>query len=205
MAILKTVLHATLLILGIAVAQPTLATENFMQKIGVNLSKEMKLKGTNESLVLNGYALYHRWGDDVYLGALYTTKVEKRAKILLLNNEPIAMVFYFLQDDVNPQLLNHIFTESIVNNNPLINKRPYDLQRLLELKGLLNHSFNAGDVLVFAYSPTTQSLAFTVNGVEKYQWKTGKSFMNVLLNIWLGQFPPRHEFKRAILNFPIDG
>jgi len=173
-----------------------------LKKLGIDLKQEMTLKKSGDPLVLNGYAIYHRWGQDVYLGVLYTHQKERQANLLFYSNNALVMRFYILQNDINPQMLYQMMIEPFVNNNPGINQQTYDLKRLEELKDILQRlTVNAGDVLSFEYSPKDQIMTYYFNGIEIHHWTTAKSFMNDLLRIWIGQYPPRHEFKKAILNF----
>lgn len=177
------------------------AKESYIELLGVSLPNQMILENTKEKVILNGYAVFNRWGKQVYVGALYTNVIEKRAEMLLLNDNPMAMVFFFVEDDITHQMLMESFTESImINNDDLENKR-VDMKRLLELKENLIDNLNAGDVLAFQYSPQ-YGVTMLVNGKIRHHWPYAKNFFNMLLRMWIGQYPVSRNFKRAILNFP---
>lgn len=179
------------------------AKESYIDLLGVSLPNQMILENTKEKVILNGYAVCNRWGKEIYVGALYTNAIEKRAEMLLLNDNPMAMVFFFVQDDITHQMLMEAFSESIaINNDDTPQSKQVDKKRLLELQENLIDTLNAGDVLAFQYSPK-YGVTMLVNGKVRYHWPYAKNFFNMLLRMWVGPYPVSRNFKRAILNFPI--
>ncbi len=182
---------------------PAYPVESYSMSLGVALPKEVTLKQTQEKLNLNGHAVVTMWGQETYVGALYTPYIEKRVEMLILNDEPLAMMFYFVRDDITPHMLSKAFTEAILVNNGGWDNKKLDRTRIMELIGALKQNMNAGDVLAFYYSPKNGVL-MVINDEIQYHWPHAKSFFNVLLRMWVGPYPPSRGFKRAILNFPIN-
>ncbi len=180
---------------------PAYSAESYSMSLGVELPNEVTLKETQEKLSLNGHAVVTMWGQETYVAALYTPHIEKRAEMLILNDEPLAMMFYFVRDDISPQMLSKAFTEAILVNNGGWDNKRLDRTRIMELIGALNKTINAGDVLAFYYSPKNGVL-MVLNDEIQHHWPHAKSFFNVLLRMWIGPYPPSRGFKRAILNFP---
>ncbi|HRE32345.1 MAG TPA: chalcone isomerase family protein, partial [Candidatus Berkiella sp.] len=110
----------------------------------------------------------NRWGKEIYVGALYTENIEKRPEMLLLNDSPMAMVFFFVEDDISRSMLVEAFAESIMINNVENDKNPID-KRLTELQDHLAETLNAGDTLAFQYSPQ-YGLTMLLNGKICYHW-----------------------------------
>lgn len=177
------------------------AKESYIDLLGVSLPNQMILENTKEKVFLNGYAVCNRWGKQVYVGALYTNAIEKRAEMLLLNDNPMAMVFFFVEDDITHEMLMEAFTEGIMINNEEAENKRVDKKRLLELKENLLETLNAGDILAFQYSPQ-YGVTMLVNGKIRHHWPYAKYFFNMLLRMWIGPYPVSRNFKRAILNFP---
>lgn len=180
-----------------------LAKESYVELLGVSLPNQMILENTKEKVILNGYAVCKRWGKEIYVGALYTDAIEKRAEMLLLNDNSMAMVFFFVEDDISRQMLMGAFTEGIMINNAEMDKKPLDVKRLTELQAHLPDTLNAGDTLAFQYSPQ-YGLTMFLNGKASYHWPYAKTFFNMLLRMWIGSYPVSRSFKRAILNFPVN-
>lgn len=178
------------------------AKESYIELLGVSLPNQMILENTKEKVILNGYAVCNRWGKEIYVGALYTNAIEKRAEMLLLNDNPMAMVFFFVEDDITLQMLMDAFSESIAINNNDSQSKEVDKKRLLELREHLIDTLNAGDVLAFQYSPK-YGVTMLVNNKVRYHWPYAKNFFNMLLRMWVGPYPVSRNFKRAILNFPM--
>lgn len=179
------------------------AVESYVEILGVQLPHSVILDKTKEKVFLNGHAVMTMWGGEAYVGALYTPQVEKRAEMLLLNDEPLAMLFYFVQDDITPEMISKLFTETIIVNNGGWDNIKIDKTRILELKEALQRKLNAGDELAFYYSPQN-GILMELNGDIIAHWPHAKSFFNMILRIWIGPYPPTRAFKRAILNFPIN-
>ncbi|MGE3319808.1 MAG: chalcone isomerase family protein [Candidatus Berkiella sp.] len=178
-----------------------MAKESYIELLGVSLPNQMILENTKEKVSLNGYAVCRRWGKQVYVGALYTNAIEKRPEMLLLNDKPMAMVFFFVEDDISHSMIMEAFTESIMINNDDAENKRVDKKRLIELQDNLGEMFNAGDILAFQYSPQ-YGTTMLVNGKVRYYWPYAKNFFNMLLRMWIGPYPVSRNFKRAILNFP---
>lgn len=179
-----------------------LAKESYIELLGVSLPNQMILENTKEKVILNGYAVCKRWGKEVYVGALYTHAIEKRSEMLLLNDNPMAMVFFFVEDDITRQMLMDAFMEGITINNDETDNKEVNKKRLMELQESLLDTLNAGDILAFQYSPQ-YGVTMLVNGKIRHHWPYAKNFFNMLLKMWVGPYPVSRNFKRAILNFPI--
>lgn len=191
----------TLFFVLLSFAKPVFASESYTEVLGVVLPYQLTLMQTNEKLNLNGHSAVTLWGSKAYVAALYTQENEKKAEMLLVNDEPLAMMFYFVRDDITPQMFSKFLTESILVNNGGWDDKKLDKVRVMELKQAIDRTFNAGDTLGFYYSPQNGVLMI-VNGEVHRHWPHAKSFMNMLLRTWIGPYPPTRGFKRAILNFP---
>jgi hypothetical protein len=174
---------------------------NFTELLGVPIPMQMNLFQTKEEVLLNGDAVVSTWGQPVYVGALYVPHIEKRAEMLLINDAPMAMIFYIVRDDISAEMMNKLFTEGILINNGGWENQRLDKKRILELQKALDQPFNAGDIIAFHYSPKNGVLML-IDGELKYHWPYAKTFFNMLLRMWIGPYPPTRDFKRAILDFP---
>ncbi len=193
-------INKIIVLLFCLVTSQALIAKNIKEVLGVSLAYQITLPTSNEKLDLNGHAVVSNWGEQAYVAALYTIKNEKRAEMLLVNDQPMAMLYYFVHDDISAQMLITMLTESIsVNNSDSENKQL--VARIVELKQALNRNFNAGDTLAFYYSPNN-GLSMMINSEMVQHWPHAKSFFNMLLRTWVGPYPPSRGFKRAILNFP---
>jgi hypothetical protein len=200
--VIKKAFFITLLSLSIANASLAATSESFVEVLGVSLPYKIDVEKTNEKLYLNGHAIVSLWGSEAYVAALYTPHVEKRPEMLLMNDEPLAMLFYFVQDDISSEMISKMFTEAILVNNGGWDNKRLDRTRIIELKESFKRTLNAGDELAFYYTPQNGVL-MQINGEDVAHWPHAKSFFNMLLRMWVGPYPPSRSFKRAILNFPI--
>ncbi|MGD9591559.1 MAG: chalcone isomerase family protein [Candidatus Berkiella sp.] len=183
------------------IIKPVFAGQSFTDVLGVSLPYQLTLAQTNEQLSLNGHSIATLWGTQAYVAALYTTHNEKRSEMLLVNDDPLAMVYYFVRDDISAKMLSKALIESILVNNGGWDDKKLDKTRMMELKDAIDRTFNAGDTLGFYYSPNNGVLMM-INGEVYRHWPHAKSFFNMLLRTWVGPYPPSRGFKRAILNFP---
>lgn len=190
-----------ILCLWLTLSTKIFAVESFVDILGVSLPNQINLEQTHEALYLNGYSVATMWGEKTYVAALYTPHIEKKAEMLIINDEPLAMVFYFIQDDISPDMIKKLFTENILVNNGGWDNKRLDKKRILELQQLFNRTYNAGDILAFHYSPKNGVLMI-MNSKVQHHWPHAKTFFNMLLRMWVGPYPPSRQFKRAILNFP---
>jgi hypothetical protein len=196
---LKTFLSVCLLVFSMS----TYAIDHIMEMLGGALQRQIILVETGDKLNLNGYAIRTLEGEEIYVGALYTLQPEKRVEILLTSDDPMVMAFYFVQDDISSQWV----IQNIIENlylNAKSRKMDWLDKHVLDLKAVLNQSLNAGDILMFQYTPQ-QGLQMLLNGQVKYRWPHAKAFFNSLLRTWIGPYPPSRAFKQGILNFPSNG
>lgn len=177
----------------------SIASENSISILGIKLPNKIIMGNSTQALTLNGYALYSAWGEQIYLGALYTEYREHNPNRLLLNDAPMAMAFYFLSDNITPQMLNQLFTEDILVNSRHSKKNPkIEKARLLELQANIIRNFHKGDALLFYCTPTHE-VEMRLNHELLFRWPYAKSFFNMLLKMWIGPHPPSRDFKQAIL------
>jgi len=181
-----------LLIIALFISLPVYAAPRELW--GVLLPPSISLAQTKEQVILNGYAICSAWGEKAYVGALYTEEIEDKVLPLLLNDIPMAMVFYFVQDDISADMLKRMFSEGI-----FINNTQREEKRLSELQTCFTEDVNAGDVLAFHYSPQ-QGVLFLLNNKVVMHWPYGKSFFNMILRMWIGDYPPTCTFKQRILD-----
>lgn len=167
--------------------------------LGVDIPKQIELiQPPREKLELQGYSIHLIDTEPFYVGALFTPKPEKKSEMLLLNDMSMAMIYYFVQENLTPEFVKTKFTEELLINNPDWDKNPVNKQRLMELQTLLDREYKVGDTLAFEYS-AGDYLTVVVNGSIKGQWENGRSFYNAILRTWIGAYPPSREFKDAIL------
>lgn len=189
------IITAVLLCLYSALVFPSTTTLNFL---GIKIPKEMTLDGTQEKTLLQGYAANFVGENPLYVGAFFTSKIQKEASLLLLEDLSMAMVFFFLQDDVSAEKVVRIFTEELLLNNPGWDQEPLNKDRLKELEAVFQQTINSGDKITFEYS-SSDILTVSINGKVEKSWKNSRSLFNALLKIWIGSYPPNRAFKENIL------
>lgn len=173
-------------------------TSHFINFLGMNVPRELVLSRTGEKLSLQGYSANLLSGDPIFVGALFTVKLEKDPSMLILNNLPAAMCYYFVRESVAAEFVKRAFTEELLINNPEWEKDPINARRLIELQTMLDREYQAGDCVVFEYS-ADDYLTMKINADEVKLWKNSRSLFNALLRTWVGPYPPSREFKEAIL------
>lgn len=170
--------------------------------LGVSLPYKITLP-SEKDLLRNGYAVVNLLGKPGYVGALYTSKHEKNPEAMILDNEAVSMIYYFVQDDVDSEVVVQSLVDGILLNNKELIEKKIEENKIKQLSNLINKPFNAGDMLTFRYSPK-KGLTVLRNDEVLVNWPYGKSFFNMLLRTWVGKYPPSRAFKRAVLNFPVE-
>lgn len=166
--------------------------------LGVIIPKELVLDGTKEKVVLQGYSANTVEGDPLYIGAFFSNIIEKNPKMILLKDSAMAMVFYFIQDDVSSPILKKIFVEELLVNSQGWEKDALNKGRLEELQQYLQYNLNSGDKVSFEYA-SNDELTLKVNDKVVKIWSNSRSLFNAVLRTWIGPYPPTREFKHAIL------
>lgn len=166
--------------------------------LGAKIPKEIILENTQEKTNLQGYAANFVGENPLYVGALFTSKMQKEASMLLLEDLSMAMVFFFLQDDISSEKIVRIFMEELLLNNPGWDDEPLNKERLKELEEIFQKTINSGDKISFEYA-SNDMLTVCVNGKPLKSWKNSRSLFGALLKIWIGPYPPSRAFKENIL------
>lgn len=175
-----------------------LPSATYLSFLGIKIPKEMVLKETQEKTSLQGYAANFVGENPLYIGAFFTSKIQKEASLLLLEDLSMAMVFFFLQDDVSAEKVVRIFTEELLLNNPGWDQEPLNKERLKELEEIFQQTVNSGDKITFEYT-ANDMLTVSINGKVMKSWKNSRSLFDALLKIWIGPYPPSRAFKENIL------
>lgn len=175
-----------------------IAESNHLDFLGAKIPKQIILENTQEKTLLQGYAANFIGENPLYVGALFTSKTQKEAPMLLLEELSMVMVFFFLQDDVSSEKVARIFTEELLLNNPGWDHRSLNKDRLNELKEVFQQTMNAGDKITFEYA-SNGMLTVSINDKAVKNWKNSRSLFSALLKIWIGPYPPSRAFKENIL------
>jgi len=167
--------------------------------LGVLIPHTINIHNPSQQLQLNGAAVQSLMGTDGYVAALYVQQQSSNPNIILLNDSPTVMKFYWVKDDMTPEQLKQIFSEMIMQNNADLGKSIYDLQRYKDFLAAFKRNINAGDVMNIQYMSVNQKIVLTLNNNELQRWTKAKTFFNRILKMWLGEHPPSRQFKEEIL------
>lgn len=172
--------------------------DHHLDFLGAEIPKVFILKKTNEKIVLQGYAANYQEENLLYVGALFSSKIEKESSVLLLSDLSMAMIFFFLEDDIPVEKIARMFSEEVSINTPALKNDPINVRRLQELQSVFQNPFQAGDKIVFEYT-SNDELSVYLNDLLVVTWKNSRSFFNALLRMWIGAYPPSRGFKEGIL------
>ena len=180
------------LLLAVAIAFTSAGLAHGKECKGVNFPDQVQVAGS--ALVLNGLGLRQAtvFKVNVYVGALYLTKVSNDANAILASNTPKEMALQFVRN---------VGAEDIVKgwNEAFEKNAKTELSALKDRVATLNGwmtDMKSGEKLAFISTPGT-GVQVDVNGTVKGTIK-GDDFAKALFSIWLGD-PPNPELKVGLL------
>jgi|GEM_PF-1152655 len=147
-----------------------------------------------DSLELIGIGKYQELRNDIYIGALFgpaaVTDVEQ------LKNDQVAkrMSLRFVSDYSNRKLARH-WKERMAMNNPRSKWQPLT-REIVGFSKLFKRSLVAGDEINIDHVPGVGTQVYLNSTLFQTINKPG--FVDVLLNVWLGNIPPTKAFKASI-------
>lgn len=180
------------LVLGvIAALGPALAIGKECK--GVSFADQAQVDGT--TLVLNGLGLREAtiFKVNVYVGALYVSKVSNDPNAILGSNSPYELILHFVRN-VDAGDITKAWSEGFERNSK--EQLPALKDRIAALNGWMS-DVKTGQLLTFIFKPGT-GVQVNVNGTVKGTIQ-GDDFSKALLAIWLGATPPNPEIKSGLL------
>lgn len=162
---------------------------------GVTVPDTLQVEG--KPLKLQGLGLRKKLVFSVYVGALYVTTPTTDGAAAAKADEPKRIALRMLRD-VDAPAMKEAFEDGFFKNSQekLTALRP----RIDALLKFMAVDLKQGNELAFTYLPGV-GVRVSLNGAERGTVE-GKDFMEALFSIWLGDVPPSHDLKNAMLGRP---
>lgn len=184
-------MQRNLLLIGAIAAMATGLAQGKECK-GVSFPDQVQVEGS--SLMLNGLGLRQATmlKVNVYVGALYVTKISTDPNAILASSSPYELILQFVRD-VGASDISKGWEEGFEKNAKA--ELPALKERIAMLNGWMT-DVKTGQRLTFSFKPGV-GVQVNVNGVAKGTIK-GDDFGKAFLSIWLGD-PPNPEIKTGLL------
>lgn len=184
-----------ILIFFFVVCNITISQTQFLQD-GVIVPRNISFN--NNVLELNGFGTRSKLFIDVYVQALYVSRLSQNAKEIRDGNELMAIRIQILSDLVTSNKLSKALSKglkkSVGDQNVFkIEKQVNELETLLNLEPTLKNDF-----FNLIYNPLDESLHIIKN--EKFRGKIkGFEFKKAFFGIWLSDNPVDKDLKEELL------
>ena len=147
-----------------------------------------------DTLELIGIGMYQELRNDIYIGALFGPQSVTSVEQLKDDNVAKRMSLRFVSDYSNRKLARH-WKERMAMNNPRNQWQPLT-REIVGFSKLFKRSLVPGDEINIDHVPGVGTQVY-LNGTLFVTFnKSG--FVDVLLNVWLGNIPPTKAFKTSI-------
>lgn len=160
---------------------------------GVSFPDSEVVDGT--ALVLNGLGLREAtiFNVDVYVAALYLQERSSDPAAIISAQSPKLLRLKFVRD-VDKEKLTEAWIEGFEKNSSSFSK-------IKDRVAMLNshmRDVSSGETMTFTFHPDQVELSIGTNpqGVVI----SGRDFLEALLSVWLGPFPPNESLKQGLLN-----
>lgn len=147
-----------------------------------------------DTLELKGIGMYQELRNNIYIGALFGPQSVTNVEQLKDDNVAKRMSLRFVNSYSNRKLARH-WKERMAMNNPRSRWQPMT-RDIVGFSRLFKRSFEYGDEINIDHIPG-QGTQVYLNGTLFTTIKT-QGFVDVLLNVWLGNIPPTKAFKKSI-------
>lgn len=147
-----------------------------------------------DQLELKGIGIYQELRNDIYIGALFGPQSVTNVEQLKDDNVAKRMSLRFVNSYSNRKLARH-WKERMAMNNPRSRWQPMT-RDIVGFSRLFKRSFESGDEINIDHIPG-QGTEVYLNGTLFTTIKT-QGFVDILLNVWLGNIPPTKAFKTSI-------
>ncbi len=146
------------------------------------------------SLNLIGIGMHQELRNDIYLGALFSPSSISNADDLLDTSIAKRMSLRFVANYSSRKMARH-WKERLAMNNPRAEWQPFT-KEIIGFSKIFKTGFKPGDEINIDYIPGAGTEVYLNSTLFKIIDEP--SFMNLLLNVWLGTNPPTKAFKKDI-------
>ena len=149
-----------------------------------------------QAMQLNGLSSYSSFGNEQFIGALYTGSPVDKANVLLNADASVRMDMRILADRIGQRSFLSMWIEGLT-----VNSSAEQMRDVVNELGQFNRSFHGalyrGDLLSFDYQRGSL-MSIHLNGVLIAEIHSGK-FFRLLLKSWIGDVPISSDYKAAML------
>lgn len=156
------------------------------------------IKFNDRDLELNGYGTRSKLWIDVYVQALYLSKLSQDPKEILESETEMAVRIQIISSLVTSKKLSKAFNKGLIKSVGEENIAKIQSQADLLDKMIAREDTKEGDFFNLIYSPTETSILVFKN--DKLQGKIeGFEFKKALFGIWLSDDPVDKDLKNDLL------
>ena len=176
-----------------AIAALVAGVANGKECKGISFPEQAQVEGSN--LTLNGLGLRQAtaFKVNVYVAALYVTKVSNDPNAILASDTPKELILQFVRD-VGASDLTKGWNEGFEKN---AKEQSVVLKERIAMLDSWMTDVKTGQRITFTHKPGAGVQVY-VNGATKGIIK-GDDFTKALFSIWLGADPPNPEIKSGLL------
>lgn len=153
----------------------------------------------DDTLVLNGSAMYSEISQSYYVGGLYLDEPVSDVNTILSPNTRKLMQIVVTKNDWSKRSWTRHWRNRIAINNPDATNDTDAFSALAKFTTMVKGELLRGDEIIIEYR--TGMTEIRLNSETVLQSK-GSAVMKYLLLTWLGNIPPSSDFRRNILNGP---
>jgi len=150
---------------------------------------------SDQSLHLNGAGVRTMFFFDIYVGALYLSRLAQQAQQAIENTGPKRVTMYFLHGGIGRKMMVEGWVKGFEKNQT--KEAMAKLKSRLDQFDVMFGDVRKGDVYIFDFLPDG-STTIILKGKKKGRI-TGRDFQLALLAVWLGKHPADKGLKKAML------
>lgn len=148
----------------------------------------------NETLILNGLGLREKYWVDVYVAGLYLPQKMNDGNDVIKANITKRIQVEFIYSSVPQEKMIAVLEENIANNPQF----SADTVASIRKCGSWMQDFTSGDVVMFDYSPTTQTTTIYINDATRGSIQS-QEFMEAIFAMYVGKYPATEALKQGLL------
>jgi TonB family protein len=145
--------------------------------------------------LLNGIARHTEFGEQSFIGALFTTELSKSSKAILQSDADKELQVRVLANRLSARRFRRMWIEGLAVNAPRASLEAQS-QNMVEFSNMLKVNLTQGDIISIQRS--TESVRILINGTELGQIDD-PAFFDLLLRVWLGPVPLSSQFRKNLL------
>lgn len=149
------------------------------------------------ALTLNGIATYELLRKEIYIASLFLTNPSDNPEIIMASSQSKRMAIRVTSRRWSSGRWFNMWQNDIAINNPFVDDDEL-IDQLMVFSKFLEAPLVKGDEIIIDYIMGVGT-SISINNIQIMSSSNDRLF-SLLVNAWIGKFPPSGEFKRRILS-----